>query len=1216
MATTWKAPTWRMPNEKNQSKFENYGLTFDGSEFVNCGANANLDLNNAFSISAWVKYTSTSSMVVLSKRETTKISLLIELGSGKPFTAIRDASSNIAITNTYSGTYNDGNWHHIVATFDRTVNELKLYVDNELKETASTSSVGDIAPTTSDLIIGRRSDTSSSFFNGSISEANIFDYALSSTQISSLYNSGSPINPMTLKPAPIAYYPLGGNASTGGDASNTLSVPNVAVPDASVFDFDGISQYIDCGDNDAFSFGNGTTDSPFSISAWFNADVLSSANRFVISKFTTSTQREYLLELLSGSVSMALCDTSNSSNRITVNHTTGVTFETGRWYHIAFTYDGSGTTEGADIYVDGIVASTATKTKSVGYVAMGNKSAPLKIGERAGKEFDGQISNVQIWNTALSASEVSTLYNSGVPLTGTQPQASNLKAWYKLDQSANWEADSSGAWQIPDAVSAYPQSFDFGDANAGGQYIDAPTDIGGFTKCSTSVWLNPSSVSAKSTIFATNTANNFNAYFWTGNIIYVTVDGAYGYLSAVNSYIDANKWNHLSIVYDGTFTDSDAATQNAGRLKMYVNGSYISFQGFGGTIPSSIPVSGSDYIKIGTTSPTTYEFGGELSNFTIYDTNLSSSQVLQLYNNGTPLTTAIATDNLKAWYKLDDNEKFDGTNWSVENQKYPAGFDSALSFPASDDYISIGNTTLGINTAIAISAWVKTSVNTGYGAIIGEDNAGPKRNWNLLRKNDDIFFTIYHDATGTNKTNITTSTVNISDDKWHHIVGTWDGTTNADSMKVYFDGVEVGQATPSSTGINTEAAEPWIGNSTDNPSGYNNWTGELSNIAIYNTNLDSSAVTALYNNGTPETSISSSPVSWWKLDNTTTGIQDSVGSNDGTNNGATKVNTFVSTEAATSSGMTEQNLVFNNVSSLNGESSGMDTSNLVTSTLTRQVPYNSYSLNFDYSSSDAITLGNTIGNGFTQITCSIWVKLSTTELANNSRYRNFLVKFNGANLGPFELRGNHSRGDSYDNKLFFRVGTDTGSYGFTDAGFALSEANRWYHIVGTYDGSNVKTFVDGIEITSISANGTLISNSDNATIGFDYQTGGFDGQMSNASIFNVALTSTEVMKLYNSGVPGDLSNFNPSPTAWWSLGSDSYFNGSNWICPDLISTNNGTSANMDDDALIGNAPNSTANGTSTNMAIDANLTGNAPNSSNNSFSVNMSYDDRETSVPS
>ena len=55
---------------------------------------------------------------------------------------------------------------------------------------------------------------------------------------------------------------------------------------------------------------------------------------------------------------------------------------------------------------------------------------------------------------------------------------------------------------------------------------------------------------------------------------------------------------------------------------------------------------------------------------------------------------------------------------------------------------------------------------------------------------------------------------------------------------------------------------------------------------------------------------------------------------------------------------------------------------------------------------------------------------------------------------------------------------------------------------------------------------------------------------------------------------------------------------------------------MDANALTGEVPNSTANGTSTNMTIDANLTGSAPNSSNNSFSVNMDYADRETSVPS
>ena len=55
-----------------------------------------------------------------------------------------------------------------------------------------------------------------------------------------------------------------------------------------------------------------------------------------------------------------------------------------------------------------------------------------------------------------------------------------------------------------------------------------------------------------------------------------------------------------------------------------------------------------------------------------------------------------------------------------------------------------------------------------------------------------------------------------------------------------------------------------------------------------------SAILTLYNSGQPETAISSSPVSWWKLNNTTTGIQDSgSASNNGTNNGTTETQTNV-----------------------------------------------------------------------------------------------------------------------------------------------------------------------------------------------------------------------------------------------------------------------------------------------------------------------------------
>ena len=311
--------------------------------------------------------------------------------------------------------------------------------------------------------------------------------------------------------------------------------------------------------------------------------------------------------------------------------------------------------------------------------------------------------------------------------------------------------------------------------------------------------------------------------------------------------------------------------------------------------------------------------------------------------------------------------------------------------------------------------------------------------------------------------------------------------------------------------------------------------------------------------------------------------------------------------------MTEQNLVNNNVSALNGESSGMNTSNLVTSTLTRQIPYNSYSLNFDYGSLSHVNVGNISAlNAVSNFSISVWVNPDNI-LGNNKEI------FTIANSTSQALVINH-----YNNDLIYGVGT-TGT--FNRFNNALT-AGVWFHLCFVFDGSQssaadkFKLYKNGVYSAPSSAGQTTTVTptfTGNAFIGawaLDQSDFTFDGKMSNFSIFNESLTSTEVLKLYNSGVPGDLSSFNPSPVAWWSLGSDSYFNGANYICPDLIGTNNGTSSGMDANALVGNAPKSTANGTSTNMTIDANLTGSAPNSSNNSFSINMSFDDRETNVPS
>ena len=830
------------------------------------------------------------------------------------------------------------------------------------------------------------------------------------------------------------------------------------------------------------------------------------------------------------------------------------------------------------------------------------------------------------------SSDVTTLYNSGVPLyTGTQPQAANLKAWYKLNNTANWEADSSGNWQIPEATSAYPQSFNFDAYNSNPKkFIEVSRDVVNVTNAiCVSGWVKTQrNTSQRQTIISnyesTDIAQNGCWFFEIGDgwssgytkmrfgVRPASESNVFVVSQTSGQVITDNKWHHVLALWDGTtttnavkiFVDGLLAGQGTATAAAPIKTAIDSRPSIGKSAADSSGLYGNANYLYGNGNYLGGNAGqpGFLSNVQVWDTTLTygtvnsigdtaGGQVAQLYNNGTPLTNAIATDNLKGWWKLNDNEKFDGTNWSVENQKYPAGFDSALDFDGSSDYIDCGNDSSLSPSNFTLSVWAKSDLSNGSWI-----SKYASENYGFGIYGGSIFLNIKTSA-GWGGLSLTASSY-LTANNWHHIVGTYDET----DLKIYVDGNLAGTLSKAGP-ITYSSRDTRIGNLEGTSS--LDFNGEISNAAIFNTVLDSTAVTALYNNGTPETSISSSPVSWWKLDNTTTGIQDSTGSNDGTNNGATKVNTFVSTEAATSSGMTEQNLVNNNVSTLNGESSGMTSANLVTSDLTRAIPYgDGYSFNFDSASSDYIDTGQIDITADKSI--SLWIYPTAS----------------GNNGGVFTMVPTGGQTDLLSIALWQSNIQVLTAHGVRQRSLQTISINTWYHIVVVKETNLItKIYINGVDeaLNSSGAwNGT--PNNPQAKIG-EAAFGGtgynFDGKISNLSIFNEKLTSTEVLKLYSNGVPQDLSSFTPQPIAWYPLGSNSFWNGSTWTVRDMSAggSNDGTSANIGADGLVGDAPRSEANGTGTNMDVPSNLEGNTKWSSNNSYSVNMSSEARKQDTP-
>ena len=115
----------------------------------------------------------------------------------------------------------------------------------------------------------------------------------------------------------------------------------------------------------------------------------------------------------------------------------------GRWYHFAVITNGDGTTS---MYQDGNAITMSDNS-------VGSAMVIDAIGAGSSNHFGGNISEIAIYNTALSASQVKTLYNGREPYNHKEGIATgNLTSWYRmgdgrLDGSAQITGNSDDSSQ-------------------------------------------------------------------------------------------------------------------------------------------------------------------------------------------------------------------------------------------------------------------------------------------------------------------------------------------------------------------------------------------------------------------------------------------------------------------------------------------------------------------------------------------------------------------------------------------------------------------------------------------------------------------------------------------------------------------------------------------------------------------------------------------------
>ncbi len=330
-----------------------------------------------------------------------------------------------------------GAWNHILVCVDlnRTIGTEGIMFINGVDET-TTSAMGTLSSfyaATDVLHIGIDANGGYNRYNGNIDELAIWSGQDLRDQIkvSEIYNGGLPndLNNLPTAPQPTNWFRMGENATwdgskfdmtdvNGGYVNTSVGItpsdpnPTSDVPlfDNKSFAYDGIADYVDIGDNNNLSFGDGSTDSPFSISTWVK---MTDATKFrAVGKYG-ATGIEYLLATgVDDTITFNLYDNSAVA-RIGRKYNTALTSFEGQWLHLVATYNGNSSTSGLKVYLNGTrVDDTNSTTGS--YTAMENTTQPLYLGKITTSYANGNINDTSLFNSELSQEQVTEIYNGGI----------------------------------------------------------------------------------------------------------------------------------------------------------------------------------------------------------------------------------------------------------------------------------------------------------------------------------------------------------------------------------------------------------------------------------------------------------------------------------------------------------------------------------------------------------------------------------------------------------------------------------------------------------------------------------------------------------------------------------------------------------------------------------------------------------------------------------
>lgn len=442
-----------------------------------------------------------------------------------------------------------------------------------------------------------------------------------------------------------------------------------------------------------------------------------------------------------------------------------------------------------------------------------------------------------------------------------------------------------------------------------------------------------------------------------------------------------------------------------------------------------------------------------------------------------------------------------------------AGYDgSAISFDGTGaEYMADSDNRFDSMTAMTVCGWTYFIPDSGtsYVTIVGKSSDGYD-GWNWYTREDDGRLGFYNDATRTEETTGTTLPAN----QWAFYCATTNGASSGDAIQTYLNGALI-------AGIENAGAATQDDSSNDLtigsfPGASKGYKGYLDDVRIYNRQLTSDEIKLLYRCGAPVGAmkydknyhvasycngadwvamgpVGGTPptdglVGYWKLDETSgTTFADSSG------NGYNLTASY-GYKATPRPGLIGTSLEF----------SGTDSN---PPAMTGTATY-------------------TLSNHFTY---SAWIY----DIVSTSRAT---VLYRQSDAVLWERQS----GDPYARMFWTTAGMKTYTYGIPRIAFK----NAWHLVTMTYDGANIRLYVDATLEQTYPIVDT-VSNGSSLRIGSNGATSGFDGRLDEVRVYNRALSATEINQLYHFGLShglGDVTNGCARPGGGTSLEGEMFFN--------------------------------------------------------------------------